>query len=687
MKKYQASFLFIVLLIGVSFYYGYQDITFKRPQSVHAWRQSDCASIALNYYQEKINFFRPETHNLTSDSGTSGKCVTSEIPILYYSVAALYSVFGYHEYIYRIFNTLLFFLGLFFLFRLLHYLLQDVFWAISLTLLFFTSPVLVFYGNNFLSNSSSLAFSIIGWYYFICFIYEGKVKWFYVSMAVFLLAAAFKVTALFSLFAIAGIFIFEKLGVNHFKGDKKLFEKPLRMIIPIISIFIVIGMWLVYASYYNQQHDCYYFSTTIFPIWKLDKTAIYGVIENTRKIWLDQYFHKSVFVFLAFCFLFILFSFRKSNKVLFYAVLFIFAEALVYIILQFWTFADHDYYTIDIYILVALVILVVFDILKRYYPKIFKSILLKSLFSLFLLFNIYYASQKINERYTGWINDYPKNRDIYSITPYLRQIGILPTDTVISIPDYSNVSLYLMNQKGWTEYTDTRLNMEEQITYNRDSAEIQHSVDKGAKYLIINGIEELYSKPYLQSFCSNLAGRYNNVLIFNLKNNERNFNITKRTISKVYTCNAESRSKDHHYFASDIDSSLVFRNGETQSVEFAHTGKHSSRLDEHSPYGMTISFNDLKVGESFIISVWRKITTNSKGGLIASSNSPNPYYNGDFRILTADKNGWEKIGFEIFISSESEGQELKIYVYNPEPEPVYFDDFEIIRYKSVVDLK
>ncbi|MCX6233160.1 MAG: hypothetical protein NT175_00330 [Bacteroidetes bacterium] len=617
MKKIYFKILFIIALIGVSMFYNYPEIALKRPQSVHKWRQSDCASIALNYYQGGMKFFLPETHNLTSDAGTSGKCCTSEIPILYYTVASLYKVFGYHEYIYRIFNTLLFFLGLFFLSRLLYYLLKDVFWAIALPLLFFTSPILVYYGNNFLSNSSSLAFSIVGWYYFIRFSFESKPKWFYISMFIFMIAAAFKITGLFSLFAITGIYIVELLGLKNFNENHEVFNRHVRFLIPIISIFMIIGLWIFYAYNFNQKHDCTYFSTTIFPIWNLDRTEINGVLDNIRKIWIDQYFHRSVLLFLTICFFFVLICFRKNNKLLIYSMLFILAEVIVYIILQFWTFADHDYYTIDMYILPVLIVISTFDVLKRHFNKIFSSKISKVVFSLFLLFNIYYAHQKINERYKGWMNDFHENRDIYSITPYLRQMGISSNDTIISIPDNSHVSLYLMNQKGWTEYTDERFNRGKRIHYNQDSIGIQSSIDKGAKYLIINGVKELYTKPYVQSYCSNLIGHYNNVLIFNLKDSGNNFNIVKRTIDTIFKCNAELLSSDRQFFISEIDNTL-FQFGTTQSDEFAHTGKYSSKIDASSPYGMTIKFKDLKNGESFAISVWRKTNDKSKSGLIAS---------------------------------------------------------------------
>jgi len=559
------------------------------------------------------------------------------------------------------------------------YLSNDVFWAIALTILFFTSPVLVYYGNNFLSNSSALAFAIAGWFYFIRFMHEGRSKWFYISIVVFFFAAAFKITALFSVFAIAGILFLEYLGVNMLPENAKLLKYPLRFGLIILLIFVVNTIWIVHAHNFNLKHDCTYFSTTIFPVWSLSRTEIYEVLSNIRNLWLSQYFHLSVLILVAFCLFFLVYYYRKSNKVLTLSILIILVQIIIYILLEFWTFADHDYYTIDIFILPVLIMVTTADLVKRQFPKLFGSIIFKILFSIFLAFNIWYAHQKIYERYNGWMNDYYQNKDIYSITPYLRQIGISPKDTIISIPDGSNASLYLMNQKGWTEYTDARFNRGTRIRYNQDSAGIQHSVDKGAAFLILNGISQLYEKPYLLGYCTDLRGRYKNVLVFNLKNRRQNFNLAKRTIALIMNCDAEKLSDDALSFINEKDS-VFFQNGNTRSSDFSHSGKYCSKLSSVSPYGMTIRFKDLKNGESFVVDVWRKSNASGKGDLIASAEN---YYNKKFTILETNLDGWEKIQIVIFITEELEGKELGIYEYNPDPEPVYFDDLEITRYKSV----
>lgn len=682
-RKNRAAILFLFLLISISVYYNYHKIFFLRPQSVHKWRQSDCASIALNYYQNGLNFFHIETHNLTSESGKSGKCCTSEVPILYYSVALLYKLFGYHEYIYRIFNTLLFYLGLFYLFLLLYYLLNDWFWAASISILFFTSPVLVYYGNNFLSNSTAFSFTLISWYYFTRFWFERRPWFFYVSMIIILVSGALKVTALFSFFAFAGIFLIEYLKIASLNKDVRLFNQPIPYATSMGIIILILGAWLVYAHIFNEKHDCTYFSTTIFPIWQLSKPDMILVFKNVRKLWLSQYFHPSVLIFLLTCLFFTLYNFKKNLKLFSLAILFLLTEIIVYVTLQFWTFADHDYYTIDIYILPVIIIISTFYILKEN-AGILSSVLFKILFAVFVLFNVYYAKQKLQERYQGWMNDYVQYLDIYAITPYLRQIGINTNDTVISIPDKSNATLYLMNQKGWTEYTDARFNRGKFIKYNQDSSDIQQSIERGARYLIVNGIEELLKKPYLLPFTNHLKSVYKNVLIFDLKNDTINFNFTKPLVDNVLFCDAEHLSSDGQYYL-DIQGKVYFQNGNTRSNERVFNGQFSCKLYESAPYGMTCRFDSLKNGDLYVISVFKKSMKKDLGTIVASSVNSNVFYRSDYKVDSILADGWEKISLKLVIPFEQSGQNMVVYLFNPEKEPVYFDNLTITKYKNLLN--
>lgn len=674
LKKYP-TLLFAALLCVIALYYNYQQIVFKRPQSIHKWRQADGCSIALNYYRGGMHFFAPETNNLTSDKGTSGKCMPSEAPVVYYLVAILYKIFGYNEWMFRLLNTLLFFLGLLYLYKLMFLFTKDVFWSAALSLLFFTSPVMAYYGNNFLINNTALSLSLVGWYHFARYLKGRQLKPFYFSVLFFFLAALLKVTALFSLICFIGIYIAEILRIK--KAQEKLFPSVLKYLAPIITVFGIVALWLLTVSSYNKAHDCTYFSTTAFPIWTLGSEEIDHIIDNVKNIWLAEYFHLSVLIFLSLSFLFFVFRIKKTDPFFAFAVPIVLLLGVLYVLMQFRQFAEHDYYVIDLFIIPMILLVALLEMMKREYPNVLSSIVVQIVFCFFLVFNVVHAHSRLNGRYEGWMNDYPANKDYYTVTPYLRQIGITENDTVVVIPDYSNVSLYLIDQKGWTEYVDARLNRETAIPYNGDSAGIQSSINKGAKYLILNGIEELQKKPYIKPFATCLVGHYNKILVFKLKGGTKNFDVDAREVKQHLQCDAENLSADKKFFVQD---SMRFEFGQTQSAEFSHSGKFSCKLDKKTPYGMTVRIKGTEEGESFAISAWRKVNPQLNSTIVASADGG--FYNNNYSFAKPDSAGWEKITKEFTVTPELKNKEITIYLYNEAEAPAYFDDLEIIIYKS-----
>ncbi|MBK8448921.1 MAG: hypothetical protein IPL42_02370 [Saprospiraceae bacterium] len=87
--------------------------------------------------------------------------------------------------------------------------------------------------------------------------------------------------------------------------------------------------------------------------------------------------------------------------------------------------------------------------------------------------------------------------------------------------------------------------------------------------------------------------------------------------------------------------------------------------------------------QSFSISIWRKAIQNTKTGIVATCNAKQ-FYNGSFKILEKDSNDWEKLWMEFSMPKQSTDQELVIYMYNPDSNPVYFDDLDIKYYKSIL---
>jgi hypothetical protein len=237
----------------------------------------------------------------------------------------------------------------------------------------------------------------------------------------------------------------------------------------------------------------------------MDPVQIQTVIKTIKGLWLDQYFHEYSLFFLAAAFFFTIVFIKRSNRLLLIINILLLIGTSVYAVLWFATFQNHDYYVINLYILLVFVVLNFFWVLKGRFPKAFSSNYLKLLFLLFLIFNMNHAREGMKGRYYGWWTEYPEYKDYHVITPYLRSIGIAPLDTVICLPDMTHFTLYLMNQRGWTGC----------LQHNFDSTSVANSINHGAKYLIING-DYTIKQDYLQGFLKDPIGQFNTVKIFKL---------------------------------------------------------------------------------------------------------------------------------------------------------------------------
>ncbi len=503
--------VFVILLIIMSFFYKYQTIISYRPQSVHAWRQADCATQVLNYAQKDMNIAKPQMHALVSDGFTEGYCV-AEAPIIFYFSAIFYKIFGNNEIIYRIINTLLFFLGLFYLYKKYSYILRDNQWAIMLSLMLFASPLFVYYGNNFISNVSALSFTIVAWFFFFVYVRKQKEKHFALSILFFTISGLLKLSEFISLFTVIGIYFLELFNIVSFfpkEKGRQVFQKKtqngLLFIVPILAVFI---FHYIYAANYNELHQQkYYFYTASSNIFFLDSATIDKVWAQIKYYWIGIYYHKTVLILLPLLLLFSIAKARKVNPLLFTITIISFGGSIAYLLLFFQYLNDHDYYTISVYISFIFIFITFFDILRNHYNKWFKSYILKAVFFIFLGFNMFYSARKIDERYNGWQNaEKVYYQALWDIEPYLEKIGIKPTDKVISIPDSSpNITLYLMNRFGWTNFIEGNyLKL------------INLGIERGADYLIINR-PELLEKEELKPYLLKKVGEKQNISIYKLK--------------------------------------------------------------------------------------------------------------------------------------------------------------------------
>jgi hypothetical protein len=502
-----SPWIFISLFILISFIYSYHEILFKPAQSNHLWRQCDCLSITMNYYQDNNPFFEPSVHNLGRDG--TGKTV-SEFPLIYYAVGKIWKLTGHNELVYRLIILLFFFSGLFALFKYFEHALKDSILAISCSMFLFTSPTLVYYANNFLMDIPAFSLALTGLYFFYRFSQSSSNKHLYIFSACYALGGLLKISSLLSFMAILGIFCLELININIHK-NKKIFKNPWKQGIPLVSVLIIQLAWYTYASKYNSRYNAGMFLIGILPVWDTSLSQIKEILSVVVNHIKWDYFRRETQLVLVIMFITVMAFYKRSDRKMLTFLILNAVGFLLFVVLFFQALQGHDYYTINLFILVPVVMMSFLLMLKNKYSIIFKSLLLKIIILSFLIHNIDFARRRIDNRYKP---DGSRNKYYFSnyyslreVSPYLRSIGIEKDDRILSPSDGSiNISLYLMNQKGWTNYA-----------MHSDSLKMAETIKMGAKYLIIFNEATYHADTLLQPvLISNKIGEYKNIDIYAL---------------------------------------------------------------------------------------------------------------------------------------------------------------------------
>lgn len=672
LKKIGTHLIFLVSLLIIAWLYKYPEIAFKRPQSVHNWRQSDCTSLALNYYQNGMKFFQPEVHGMISGGSTTGKAATSETPILYYGVAMLYKIFGYHDYVYRILITLIFLFGIYSLFFLFDKLNIDPVWSISLSLIFFASPVLVYYGNNFLTDIPAFSFSIAGWNHFLGYYQHKRKKSYGYAMIFLFLAMSMKISAGISVVTLLLLLFLEYTGLLKSGPEDIIFPRKGMQILPLVLIILIAGAWATYARIYNTRNDCTYFSTNIFPIWNMSIQEISKALNDIRKLWLNQYFHPVTQILFIILFIINIIHLKKSNRLFMASSIIVFFGVVVYCVLWFGTFGNHDYYTINLFILPVLIVIVFAEYINRSYPELSKNFFIRGMLVVFLVFNIQHTRNQMDIRYNGWWNEYPAFKDYYTITPYLRSVGITRFDSVVCMPDQSHHTLYLMNQPGWTIKDYPALTRKTEI---RDSLVMARYIQIGAKFLITGDINVLARHTSLVPYTRTLTAKYRNIFIFSLLPREPNFILSDSLLRIMHiTCDAEKIDSSRAYTMYDDPVHRAVAGGFI-SRNIAHSGVRSIMVNEARPYGFTTS---LRAGAFDRVTVSAsQYPFDSTCYLVVSSQNGSQFNIARQEIMASESSGWLRVTCQADIPATFDGDTVKAYFWNTGENNVFVDDFEI----------
>lgn len=512
--------LFLLVILGVSWFFNYFEIFHLAPVGPHSWRQTDSCAFVQTYFNDGMNFFQPSVqHNININGEGLGS--PSEFPILYYFSAMIWHLFQPHDGVLRLVNFFLLGVGYFSISRLTFHLTKDLFYALAVPLLLMGSPILAFYGFNFIPNIPALGLAFSGSLFFYYFFKTENRKWLFLSSATFLFAGLLKVTVLIPFITIIIIFFLEKTSLVEFKKQDKIFKNGWKNLPLFLGVFAAIAAWIFWVKNYNELHSCSIFITKTRPIWSLVEPAITETWHFIIKVAAPEYYHRITrYVVFGSAFLILFFLRKKQPKLLFTFNLFIFLGMVGTFLVFYRQFFVHDYYGIEMMVFPASVFITFFYILKNEFPKIGNHFLTKIIITVFIIFNLQNAQKSIESKYEEFYIFNENYESTFSkkleARAFLKKLGIEYPQKVITIPDQSpNFNLNYFNLKGWNEYA---MSPRPFIPWA-----FHQFKNSGADYLIVT--DENYLKhDHLKEFIQYPLGSFeNSIFVFDLRPIETKF--------------------------------------------------------------------------------------------------------------------------------------------------------------------
>lgn len=515
------SVLFCLVFIFIFFLFGYHKLISTGPMSIHAWRQSDSYSFALTYFNENNKLFQPSVL-FTGENG-HGRTV-SEFPILYFITAKIWKVTGVTPAVLKFINFGLLLTGLFYLTLLAKKILKDNFWSMFVVLFLFSSPVLGFYGFNFIPNIPAFGLALTGLYYSYMYVIREKDRDLILYTILFLLASLIKVTALISYLGAA--FVAVTYYIPSLKAKKWHFVKFI-----FSGILILFGYlcWYNFASKYNENNLQGVFNQSIIPVWELDRTAVREILDKFYFNVFPVYFNQFAFYFLVLVLVFLLVIPKVANPFARRAAGIYFLGLISFMVLFFQGLDVHDYFLTNTLIFIPAILIAALLALQNKFPSFIQSSVTKLIAAIFLILLLnngmiitrshYNPHQKLvaynlplKGREKGHWNYVYYRMEItdlqyQGIDKYLREIGITYDDKVISVEDGTpNLTLSLMGLRGFTEY-HYRTNYDE-------ASKIKRMIELGASYIVVNKHNELGAVT--KSFLGEKIGQYNDISIYTI---------------------------------------------------------------------------------------------------------------------------------------------------------------------------
>lgn len=329
--------LFIVcLLIFLKIHNGY--FNDFRPQGIHFWAQADRSSIALNYYDNGLNFFSPQTNYLELSNGKTGV----EFPAVQYISAFVAKIFGARNQIFLIYRTLTFIIlvcGIFFLSKTVKLHGGNGFQQVLIPVFYLLSPVLLFYGFNLLPDIPAFSMVLVSFYFFEKHRLKLDFNSIYKAFAFSSIGALLKLTS--AVFPIALLV--------WFLADSMFFDKQItkKQILKVVGFFCAFFGSAIFINFlFSVKANSIYQSTVFLSTSRhINHLTDFSDIWENVVCWHREYFSETQYWIIITAFLASLYTpfFQKSVVML---KLILLIGFVFFILLMGKQLMHHDYYAI-----------------------------------------------------------------------------------------------------------------------------------------------------------------------------------------------------------------------------------------------------------------------------------------------------------------------------------------------------
>lgn len=494
-----------VFLISLHFFYYsigiYKHVT-KRPCSIHTSAQCQRASVALNYHENEMNFFKPMVQKDISGDGVTGL----EFPIVYYTAAVLYKMFGFNDYYIRIINLILFTIGITFFYLLVLRFIKNIILALGIVSAVICSTVLLFYTANFMPDVPSFILGMSAWYFFFEYLRSDKKK--HLNWFVFFatLAALIKSIAIINFVVIICLLVLDYLKYFKKADQPFVFKNRVKIFMRIVLGFCIVLAWYWYATWLSKANNNETFSLS--PVMVKDIAFAKEVLEVVGNLWLFDYYSYETYVFIGAIIIIFIISYKFVNRFLFTITLLYVLGCTCYVYFFLKQFMWHDYYIIAILPCVFFLFVTFADLINTISEKYFS--LTKFALFVVIFFNVkecYALTKKnYNERYGDWAIEANGNLRQYEDLEFkLRKLGIKRQDRILFAFDDSFCNqLYMANSLG---YSFGSLEAREKV--------VEIMTRPRFKYLVLNDSAK-FNKFYGKDLSDKILSTHRGLIIYKL---------------------------------------------------------------------------------------------------------------------------------------------------------------------------